>query len=563
MANPIESGIKKTINELTLAIKANNPLILIRTDEPNIVIENLYKNVLLTDHPPKMYKWNTVDGMDILEASKTPTGAPTLVTRKPNPEAKSFLDALKLMNPSDKTSKQQEIGIFTWPQWSLIKGQKEILHTLFVYAYKLWETKSCIVFLAPHSYEIPEEIERHVTVLTYDGPSVEDFKTLLSKDPLENKLFASARNSKDIESKLPYLSEENITDIANALAGLNHNEAINSISRVLYKMEKYLPDNLNMPLFVEELSKVKADVLRKTDNLEIMQSYSADCIGGLELLKAWIKKRKDCFSDTAKEFGVKRPRGVLLVGAPGCGKSLSAKAIAYELGAPLIKFNVSKSYSKYVGESEGKVESALRTLSKIGKAVVYVDEIDKLFSTSQGDGDSGVGKRVLSSILNFMQESEAPIFWVFTANRVNNLPPELVRPGRIDDKFILNMPTPPEALDITNIHLINRKQKPIENKELLVFANYCYRNFLAAAEIENIVNEAVIDAYSNREPMSVELLMRHAKASKPMILMNPDDYKMMIAWGSLNAKPSSAPYEGSEKQVNLESLPTSGQWGVM
>mgnify|MGYP001601062038 CR=1 FL=1 len=561
MTNQPETGIKRTIDDLTLAIKANNPLILIRTDEPNIIIENLYKNVLMVSSPPKMYKWNTVDGLDILEASRTPTGEPTLVTRKPNPEAKSFLDALKAMATGNNN--KQEIGIFTWPQWSLVKGQKEILHTLFVYSYKLWESKSSIIFLAPHSYEIPEEIERHVTVLTYDGPSVDDFKLLLAKDPVENKLFVSARANDKMAEKLPNLDEESIANIANALAGLNHNEAINSISRVLHKMEKHLPDNLNMPAFVSELSKVKADVLRKTDNLEIMQSYSADCIGGLDLLKAWIKKRKDCFSNEAKEFGVKRPRGVMLVGSPGTGKSLSAKAIAHELNSPLIKFNVSKSYSKYVGESEGKVESALRTLSKIGKAVVYIDEIDKLFSTSQGDGDSGVGKRVLSAVLNFMQESEAPIFWVFTANRINNLPPELVRPGRIDDKFILTMPTPPEALDITNIHLINRKQKPIENKELLPFANYCYRNFLSAAEIENIVNEAVIDSYTKREPMSVELLTAHAVACKPMILMNPEDYKMMITWGSLNAKPSSSPYEGSEKQADLESLPTSGNWGIM
>jgi SpoVK/Ycf46/Vps4 family AAA+-type ATPase len=262
-----------------------------------------------------------------------------------------------------------------------------------------------------------------------------------------------------------------------------------------------------------------------------------DQVGGLDNLKEWVVKRRACFSTEAKEFGIEAPKGAGLFGPPGTGKSLSAKAIASSLGLPLIKFDVGRVFQSLVGQSEERVRASLKMLDSLAPCVVLLDEIDKAFQTNSG-GDSGVSQRVLGAILTHMQESSSPIFWVFSANRVDRLPPELLRRGRLDEIFAVTVPDEDERLEILKIHLNKRKQKADDIPELdaAVAASEGY----VPAEIEQAVKDALIEAFTNGGAITGPLIAEQLANMKPLSEAFAEDFNAMQQWAENNARPASA-----------------------
>ena len=220
------------------------------------------------------------------------------------------------------------------------------------------------------------------------------------------------------------------------------------------------------------------------------------------------------------------------------GKSMCAKAIAGELGLPLIKFDVSRCFAGIVGQTEGKVRSALTQVQAMAPCVILLDEVDKAgIDPRQAGGDGGVSKRVMGSILTFMQESTAPMFWVLTANRADSLPPELLRKGRMDEVFSVLPPNAEERTEIIRIHLSKRKQKMLKGADLqsLVDASRGY----VGAEIEAAIKEAVVDAYTDGIKVTGDTIRAQLACMKPISVAFKEDFDKMSAWADNNARPSS------------------------
>jgi len=295
--------------------------------------------------------------------------------------------------------------------------------------------------------------------------------------------------------------------------------------------------------FNKVLLQSKTEVIKRSEVLEMMDSRGFEEVGGLDLLKEYVRNRKDAFGDEARDFGVDRPKGIVLIGPSGTGKSLSAKAVAGTLSVPLIKFDVGKCFGSLVGQSEERVRSALKQLDAVGNAVVLLDEVDKgLGGAHQAGGDSGVTKRILGTLLTHMQESQSPIYWVFSANRIDGLPPELLRKGRMDEIFCVTTPNQHERREIFEIHLRKRKKDPAKIKMLDKAVDFS--EGYVGSEIEASVAEAVnIAFHDGKRGVTVHDIIAQLNVMKPISVAFKEDFDAMARWAKNNARAASSGIE--------------------
>jgi SpoVK/Ycf46/Vps4 family AAA+-type ATPase len=264
-------------------------------------------------------------------------------------------------------------------------------------------------------------------------------------------------------------------------------------------------------------------------------------VGGLDGLKTWIGKRRRAYGAEAAAYGLPTPKGILLVGIPGTGKSLCAKAVGTALGVPTLRLDVGALFQSLVGESEARTRDALQLAEAMAPCVLFVDEIDKgLAGTASGGGagDSGVARRVLGSILTWMQDRPAdrPVFVVATANQVDGLPPELLRKGRFDELFAVDLPTPAEREAIFRIHLGRRKRDPADyDLARLAEATPDY----TGSEIEAIVVEALYHAFDLGREITTEDLLAAARAVVPLAVTAKDTIEAVRRWGATRARAAS------------------------
>ena len=301
----------------------------------------------------------------------------------------------------------------------------------------------------------------------------------------------------------------------------------------------------------------KTEAVKRSEVLEYMPVTEDLEVGGLDNLKDWMNIRKQCFTKEAREFGVARPKGIALLGPPGTGKSLSAKAISQSLGQPLIRFDVGRVFGSLVGQSEQRVRAALKLIEAIAPCVCFIDEVDKAgLDPRQGGGDSGVGKRVMGSILTFMQESKAEVFWLFTANRVDCLPPEMLRKGRLDEVWSVTAPNTREREEVLKIHLGKCKQPVPKDLHVAVKQSAGY----VSAEIEAAVKEATAEAFFDNKPVTGKLIAHQLSTMKPISVAFKDDFDAMQQGAKNNARSASlddeedAPVQESTVAIRKRSI---------
>lgn len=279
----------------------------------------------------------------------------------------------------------------------------------------------------------------------------------------------------------------------------------------------------------------KVEVLRSTDILEFMESGDLDGVGGMRNLKRWIGQRKACYTPEAREFGIEFPKGISLVGVPGAGKSLAAKAVAGAFGIPLIRLDFARIFNKYVGESEKFLRAALKMVERMAPCVLMVDEIDKGLGGVTGGQDSGVGMRVLGTYLTWLNDLKIPIFNVVTANRVDGLPPELLRRGRFDQIFSVTLPVDSERLEVFQIHFAKR------GRDFNDFNAAQRAQLLAAtegfvpAEIEQVVKDALVVAFSEGEQLAVKHVLQACQETIPLSKSNAEAIQAIVTWAANNA----------------------------
>jgi SpoVK/Ycf46/Vps4 family AAA+-type ATPase len=281
------------------------------------------------------------------------------------------------------------------------------------------------------------------------------------------------------------------------LNGLTRSEAENALAKVIVTRSRIDPED------VELLLSEKEQIIRKSGMLEYYATPERfGSIGGLDELKRWLRSRGRAFSEAARQFGLPNPKGLLLVGVPGCGKSLTAKAVAAEWKMPLLRFDLGKVFGGLVGQSEENMRRATKMAEAVTPCVLWIDEIEKGLAGSRGGmGDSGVTQRVFGTLLTWMEENPKQVFLIATANDIEGLPPELLRKGRFDEVFFIDLPTPQERANVLAIHLTKHHR---DYRDFDIARHATASDGFSGAELEQAVISAMYLAFAEGENARLE-----------------------------------------------------------
>ena len=357
---------------------------------------------------------------------------------------------------------------------------------------KYSESMKNVIILSPRTV-IPEDMQKEISLFDFPLPDESEIAQALDDMVADN---AGLRDE---------LGPEGHARLARAALGLTLREAENAFARAI--VSRGCLDEESMRVIFEE----KNQVIKKTGILEFVSSdLDARDIGGLENLKAWLSKRNNSWSAEARKYNVPAPKGVLITGVPGCGKSLTAKAMSSMWGLPLLKLDLGKIFSGLVGSSEENMRRAISTAEAVAPSILWVDEIEKgLGGVTGPSGDSGTSQRVFGTFLTWMQEKEAPVFVIATANNIASLPPELLRKGRFDEIFFVDLPTWRERREIFKVHLGKRLKGDFIGSQITL--DDALLDHLAdrtegfvGAEIEQVVVSGLYEAFFARRPLAVE-----------------------------------------------------------
>jgi SpoVK/Ycf46/Vps4 family AAA+-type ATPase len=263
-------------------------------------------------------------------------------------------------------------------------------------------------------------------------------------------------------------------------------------------------------------------------------------VGGLAVLKDWLQKRTVAFGEQARDFGLPAPKGILLLGIQGCGKSLSAKAVSGLWQLPLLRFDVGLMFGSLVGSSEENVRRAIAVAESVAPAILWVDEIDKAFAGSQGSGstDGGTTARVFGTFLTWLSEKTAPVFVVATANDISQLPAELMRKGRLDEIFFVDLPDETERAEIFRIHILMRNRKP-ECFYLKTLAAHSQN--LSGAEIKEAVISALYEAFYESKELTTEHILKTLHETVPLSKTMDEQISQLRQWAEGRARNASVP----------------------
>jgi len=360
--------------------------------------------------------------------------------------------------------------------------------------------------------KLPPELEKDLTVLDLDLPGeaellgvlVETIEQVKDNPKVEINLGEGGRGivNQSFSTDAPRPAQPPVSwpeaeKIVKALTGLTKSEAENALAKVVVTRNRIDPEDVDLLLAEKE------QIIRKSGMLEFYSTPEKfGSIGGLDNLKLWLRQRGKAFSEAARTFGLPNPRGLLLVGVPGCGKSLSAKAVAAEWKMPLLKFDLGKVFGSLVGQSEENMRRALKMAEAVAPCILWIDEIEKGLSGTRGaTGDSGTATRVFGTLLTWMEENDKPVFTIATANDIEGLPPELLRKGRFDEVFFIDLPSPQERANILAIHLSKHHQ---DYRAFDLPALVAATDGFSGAEIEQAVISALYRAFAEGEDTKLE-----------------------------------------------------------
>lgn len=353
---------------------------------------------------------------------------------------------------------------------------------------------SCTIFILSSKLVIPKEIEPYITIIDIPAPHNVDIINIMNEF---------------IDKHYITISGYVFNEIALALKGLNEFQ-INKILNIAY-MNGGTIDLDDKQLILKE----KEQFLKKSGMLELVNfKDTIEDIGGLDVLKEWLEQKAKIFKnlDEALKFGVSPPNGIMIVGMPGCGKSLTAKATASLFNIPLVRLDVGRLLGKYVGESEDNMRQALRLAEDTSPCVLWIDEIEKAFSGIGGQGGSEVTTRLFGQFLTWMQEKSSNVFIVATANDISNIPPEFLRKGRFDELFFVDLPTKTERKNILEIHLKNKKKFNL-NIDIDKLASKT--DGFNGADLESTIKDAIETVFLNdKGELSTDDLLNAIKSTK-------------------------------------------------
>jgi len=479
-------GLENT-RDLRVLLKSRHPLIYVETKEEDRFLRLL--RLVAGDESLPVWVWSSTSGL-------ARDGA--------NPQYKT----------TDLGAALDFIGDLTQPAVFVLADAESALHDTTT----LRRLKECALGAKPSQTiiisgsrpSIPPEVGDLAHVWTLALPSRMGLRDLAARTIDDFSVRGFKTN----------VTKQSLDALADSLIGMTMREAERAIQRVIVE------DGIFDSSDIDAIRSLKADLLNQDGILELItaEPRTLDQIGGLEELKKWLRIRGSVFRGEAGTAGLDLPKGVLLTGVPGCGKSLVAKTIAATWGMPLILLDPARLYGKFVGESEQRLASALETIDAMSPAVVWIDEIEKGFATGE---DGGVSRRILGTFLRWLQDRSSQIFVVATANDVTALPPEILRRGRLDETFFVDLPDLQSRKQILTIHLLERGHDPSQfDTDDLAAAMEGY----SGAEIETVVVGAMYTAFGDKSSLTQELLDAEVKVTVPLSVSRSEDISRLREW---------------------------------
>lgn len=503
---------------------AGASVIQIRTREPVRTALILRKN--LVDGEETTYReWDAINGFRVFSAEDA-----TDNTKDGGKE--DFFAALgapmsELRNKGSRVySDDKKVHYFVYINPQPFMENPFVIELVQQYAAILPSTNVCVILVTPETTlsSIPPG---NILVGDMRTPTVHELAATLNS-MLDNSL-SDFTEPTDI-------GEDDVMELCQLGLGLTLFEfetyaALAIVGAAINRAPQFTKDMLRAGIAVG-----KTEVVKQSEILELYPTISMDEVGGMQRLKDWLNSRKDCYSDEARDFGIEPPKGVVTVGVPGSGKSLVAKAIATVFGVPLVRMDFARVFSKYVGDSESRVRAALKMVEAMAPCVLFVDEIDKGMGGAAGGGDSGTSSRVLGTYLTWLNDCKAPVFNMVTANKVEGLPPELLRKGRFDQIFSVGMPNRVERLEVLHIHL--RKRGHDIGFDKMQNARFIAKSDgYVPAEIEQSVRDALILAFNAGEALGMEHIIAALEGMVPMSKSNAAQISAILEWATNNAVP--------------------------
>ena len=455
-------------------------------------VEDLFKQIAskLQLH---YYSWTRSRGL-----RRGMNASDAFVDEKTAQPVKDPAEALRLVE-------REGSGIFHFAGLAAWFGDPVIERHVRDVATQFAQRRGALVVSGHENVRLPDSLRPHATILRLPPLVFEDYRALVERVIREH----SSRMPVKVE-----LSHEERVRLIQNLTGLSLVEAEKVLNQLI------IDDGCLRPADVERALEAKRKMVQQDGLLEYWPAEEGlASVAGLAGLKAWLAKRRQIVADPlrATDFGLSFPKGVLLLGVPGCGKSLCAKAVAHEWGLPLLKLDPANLYDKYVGDSEKNFKRAMQTAERLAPIVLWIDELEKAFAGGSGGGggedDGGVSRRVFGAFLSWLQERRGDVFVVATSNDVAKLPPEFIRKGRFDEVFFVDLPRARARCDIYAIHLRKRKQDPAAfDLARLVAASEGF----SGAEMEQAIVSGLYTAFSTNSPLSTEILLAEIAATRPL-----------------------------------------------
>ena len=493
------------MRELNVLIQAQYPLIYLVTPEEERAEDAIAEVARSVAPQRQVFLWTVTHGIVEYGQPRTLTQSST---QSPQPAIQWVMD-------------RKEPGIYIFKDLHDFLDSTDVKRWLRDAIAGFQNTHKTIVLMSPVQ-NIPVELEKDVAVVDFALPDMQDLGEILD----------------DQMATLPHdlgCTEESREKLVKAALGLTLDEA-----KKVYRKAVVVSGRLTESEVDVVLSE-KQQLIRRNGILEyIEEDETIDSVGGLEALKYWLTQRSEAFTERARDYGLPQPKGMLILGVPGCGKSLIAKTTARLWGLPLLRLDMGRVYDgSTVGKSEANLRSALKTAESISPAILFIDELDKAFGgvAGSGDSDGGTSSRIFASFLTWMQEKQSPVFVMATANRVEKLPGEFLRKGRFDEIFFVDLPNQSEREDIFRIHL-DKRRKEVSRFELSQLS-YASDGF-SGAEIEQGLIAAMYEAFAQHRELTQLDVLAAIKATQPLSRTMTEQVTALREWAQQRARPAAA-----------------------
>jgi SpoVK/Ycf46/Vps4 family AAA+-type ATPase len=510
------------IRQFSKLVDSGAGLIHVRAQEILRALKALRRHIILE----KAYyeEWNTVDGFRVF------TQADISEDAKDGDQRISFNEAFLV--PMQYYREEKNLATAAPPKFVVfvnphvwLQDSPQAIHAILTYNALLPSSNVCVILLTP---DVPLPIEgMSLFSLRFEPPGLGELRASLN---------LIIQNVKDNFSDSAKLAQADIDAICQVGKGMTLEAFEAHASLALVEEGRKGAETIKASALMRGVAAGKTEVVNQNDLLELYPSADMNEVGGMENLKEWIRKRKDCYSDEAAEFGIQPPKGLVLIGIPGSGKSLAAKAIAREFGIPCVRLDFGRVFNSLLGASENRMRLTLKMVESMAPCILFCAEVDKGLGGMGQGADGGASNRVLGTFLTWVNDCAESVFTVMTANNITHLPPELLRRGRFDAIFATALPSAAERREVLRIHLEKRGRglDDYSEEEIISIVDASAR--YVPAEIESAVKDALINAFdANEKGLSAQRIIEAIRAQKPLSEAFKPQIEAMTAWAANNA----------------------------